>query len=119
MMPSYICKPGHPLADEHGMVLKEDYYMHKYMTEPDLRMMNGNEPVTIRFISDEMPATRHMVDGKYYTSKKKFRNETKARGCVEVGDQTHYLTKPRKPILPDKKQRVEDIKKAIYQLQNK
>ncbi len=119
-MASYISKPGHPLADEFGLVLKEDYYLYEHLTKPDLRMMNGNKPVTLRFISDEMPATRHMVNGKYYTSKKKFRDETKARGCVEVGDQVNYLTKPRTiDRKADKRQRIDDIKKAIYQLKNK
>jgi hypothetical protein len=37
------------------------------------------------FIQDEMPATKHPLDGKYYTSKAKFRAATKALGGVEVG----------------------------------
>ena len=36
-------------------------------------------------ISDEMAATKHPVDGKYYTSKTKFRSTTKAHGFEEVG----------------------------------
>lgn len=38
------------------------------------------------YIQDEMPATKHPMDGKYYTSQKKFRETTKAFGMVEVGD---------------------------------
>lgn len=38
------------------------------------------------FINDEMPPTLHPKDGKYYTSKAKFRAATAAHGCVEVGD---------------------------------
>jgi hypothetical protein len=37
-------------------------------------------------IVDEMPATQHMADGHYYTSKRKFRAVTRAYGCVEVGN---------------------------------
>lgn len=37
------------------------------------------------FIQDEMPATKHPIDGKYYTSQSKFREVTKAHGCEEVG----------------------------------
>jgi hypothetical protein len=37
-------------------------------------------------IADEMPATQHMADGAYYTSKRKFRAVTRAHGCVEVGN---------------------------------
>lgn len=38
------------------------------------------------FIQDEMPVTKHPVDGRYYTSKAKFRAVTRASGRVEVGD---------------------------------
>lgn len=38
------------------------------------------------YINDEMPPTLHPVDGKYYTSKAKFREVTKAHGFQEVGD---------------------------------
>ena len=119
-MPSYKYRPGHPMADKDGFVDSTEYALYETMTKPDMRMMNGNEPVTLRFISDEMPSTRHMSNGKYYTSKKKFRDETRARGCIEVGDQTHYLGRKKvntKGIT--KKDRVEDIKKAIYQLTGK
>ena len=37
------------------------------------------------FIQDEMKATLHPVDGKYYTSQSKFRAVTKAHGYEEVG----------------------------------
>jgi len=70
-------------------------------------------------ISDEMAATRHMADGRYYTSKKKFRQATRAAGCIEVGDQTQTLLKPRQPIKLDPHKRVEAIKRAIYELNNR
>jgi hypothetical protein len=38
------------------------------------------------FISDDMAPTKHPVDGKFYTSKSRFREVTRAAGCVEVGD---------------------------------
>ena len=117
-MPSFLYRPNHPFADPDGMVTKYDYHMHLAMTSEDKHMMVGNKYVYIGYISDEMPATRHMVNNRKYTSKKKFRDETKARGCVEVGDQTATLLKPRKRIELSKKQRVDDIKKAIYQIQN-
>ena len=70
-------------------------------------------------ISDEMPETRHMADGRYYTSKKKFRQATRAAGCVEVGDQTSTLLKPRAPVRMDPMKRREDIKRTIYELKNR
>lgn len=38
------------------------------------------------YIPDEMEATRHPVDGHYYTSKAKFREVTRANGFEEVGN---------------------------------
>lgn len=38
------------------------------------------------FSSDEMPPTLHPANGKFYTSKAKFRAETKAHGFEEVGN---------------------------------
>lgn len=110
--------PENPCAKENGMVTKEEYYQYKYLKQPDCRMFRGNEPVVIRFISDTMEPTRHMVDGKYYTSKKKFRNETKARGCIEVGNEAATVLKPRKQVKPNRRQRRDDIKKAIYDIKN-
>jgi flagellar basal body rod protein FlgC len=119
-MTSYLYKPEHPLANESGFVTKDTYYEYLYLTNvKDKQMMNGNQPVTLRFISDnlgDINGVRHMVNGKYYTSKKKFRDETKARGCIEVGNET--TIKPRKQILPDKRKRREDIKRAIWELKN-
>lgn len=37
--------------------------------------------------ADEMEATKHPVDGKYYTSQAKFREVTKAHGYVEMGNE--------------------------------
>ena len=67
-------------------------------------------------ISDEMPETRHMADGKHYTSKKKFRDATKAAGCIEVGNETSTLLKPRQPVQLSRQERVDHIKRAIAQL---
>lgn len=67
-------------------------------------------------ISDEMSETRHMADGKHYTSKKKFRQATKDAGCIEIGDQD--VTKPRQPVKLDRAKRREDIKRAVWEIQN-
>lgn len=70
-------------------------------------------------ISDEMAATRHMADGKHYTSKAKFREATRAAGCVEVGTETQTLLKPRAPVQLDRGQRRDAIRQAIHQLRNR
>ena len=83
--------------------------------------MVGNQRVRINYNSDHMEPMKHMAL-PYGTapidSKSKFRKITREMGCVEVGDQTHVLTKPRKPIKLDRKQRRDDIKKALYQHRN-
>jgi hypothetical protein len=119
-MTSYLYRPGHSMANARGFVEKSEFYMHKFYTEPDLRMMRGNEPVTLNFISDEMEPTRHMVNGKFYTSKHKFRQQTKQSGCIEIGNEVDTVTKAKKYIPPSsKKQLVQDIKNAAKQLTEK
>lgn len=66
-------------------------------------------------ISDEMSATRHMADNKFYTSKHKFREATRAAGCIEVGNSP---IPPRKHVPLSQAKRVEDIKRTIYDLKN-
>ena len=110
-------KPGHPIADKDGWVKHEDLY--NYISyEDDKSFTKGNQKVTIHYIPDEMAPTRHMINGRLYTSKKKFRDETRARGCVEVGNETATLLKPRKPIELDRRQRRDDIKRAIWEIRN-
>ena len=70
------------------------------------------------YIRDHMEPTRHMVDGKIYDSKSKFREVTKAHGCIEIGNETKYLTEPKKYVELDKRQRREDIRKAFYDVRN-
>lgn len=70
-------------------------------------------------ISDEMAETRHMADGKHYTSKAKFRQATRDAGCVEVGTETTTLLKPRPKINLDSGRRRDDIRRAIYELRNR
>lgn len=128
-MPSYLYKPGHPLANVKGFVERNDYYEHLYLTEPDMRAVIGNRVVIAPYyIPDEMAPMRHMArpsmdvtrDGRtinhMYTSKKKFRDETRARGCVEIG--TESLAGKRKHVELDRRQRRDDIKRAIWECKN-
>ena len=67
-------------------------------------------------IADEMGPLRHMADGKIYTSKHKFREATKASGCIEIGNEE--VVRRRKPVLLDRRQRREDIRRAIHDLRD-
>jgi hypothetical protein len=62
-------------------------------------------------IGDEIPLTRHMANGKYYTSKAKFREATRAANCVEIGNENPFRPRPKMPL--DRRRRREDIRKAI------
>ncbi len=66
-------------------------------------------------ISDTMAPLRHMGTGRVIDSKAKFRADTKASGCVEIGNEQ---VKPRAPIKLDSGQRRETIRKVIYDLRN-
>jgi hypothetical protein len=71
-----------------------------------------------RHISDNMEATWHPASGRYFSSKSRFRGHTKEMGCIEVGNSMPSRPE-RKWVKPDKVQRVRDIQRAIYQLQNR
>lgn len=96
-------------------VLRNGEFIDRELAPP-LVERHGEGP---HIINDSMPELRHMADGKYYSSKAKFREVTKAHDCQEVGSETAYMLKPRKRILPDRYKRRDDIKKAIYELKNK
>jgi hypothetical protein len=66
-------------------------------------------------ISDTMQPLKHMGTGEVLDSKAKFRQATKASGCVELGNES---IKPRAPIKLDSGKRREDIQKTIYHLRN-
>lgn len=102
-----VYRPKHPGANANGMV--------------DSRIAGPKHPGRPApfVISDIMEPTRHMVTGNYHTSKSEFRKETMAAGCIEVGNETATLLKPRQPIMPDRRQRGEDIKRAIHDLRNR
>lgn len=67
-------------------------------------------------ISDEMASLVNHADGKHYTSKAKFRQATRDAGCVEIGNEA--LVTRRRPITLDRRQRREDIKRAIHDLRD-
>lgn len=71
----------------------------------------------IHLINDEMPATKHPIDKKHYTSKAKFREVTRAHGYEEVGTayEKGYDPQPRQEI-----ERMQEFKhKFINQLRER
>jgi hypothetical protein len=73
----------------------------------------------IQVIRDEMDATRHMANNKYYTSKAKFREATRAANCVEVGNEVAALLRPRAPVRLSRADRRQAICNAIRELRER
>jgi hypothetical protein len=101
-----VYRPAHPDCNENGMVDRCLTYAH---------VEHNDAPYVV---SDTMEPTRHMCDGRTYDSKARFREVTRAHGCVEVGNETSTLLKPRKPIELDRGQRRDDIRRAMHELRN-
>lgn len=76
------------------------------------RLAKGSAP---NVISDNMEPMKHHATGTMISSKRAFSRETRAAGCVELGNEP---IKPRKPIMLDKGQRREAIRKVVYDLRN-
>jgi hypothetical protein len=104
-MARFVYRPGHSEADEFGMV--------DASIAPSRN--SGNDAPHV--ISDTMDSTRHMADGKFYDSKARFREATKAAGCIEVGNELKTLTQPRKSIPLSREQRRNEIRRVVRQLQ--
>lgn len=103
-MARYVYRPNHPMSDALGMV------------DSSVAGPKHTSDSAVHVITDEMDATKHMADGRMYTSKAKFRQATKAAGCIEVGNETETLLRPRKPAQLSRQDRREAIRKAIAQL---
>ena len=80
-----------------------------------LKTLENSSSVT-NVIRDEMMPLKHMADGKMYTSKARFRQATRDAGCVEIGNEN--VIQPRKPVQLDRRQRREDIRRAISDLRD-
>lgn len=66
-------------------------------------------------ISDEMRAMKHHGTGEIIDSKAKFRQATRAAGCVEIGNEP---IKSRPKIQLDRGKRRDDIRRVIYEIRN-
>ena len=98
----WIYRPNHPNANENGMIEREKVYEYQSNSAPYI-------------ISDTIQPTKHMASGRVIDSKAKFRAETRATGCVELGNEQ---IKPRQKIELDRGERREAIRKTIYDLRN-
>lgn len=97
----YLYRPGHPQADEFGMI--------------DADLANKDHTTAPHIISDHMEPIKHHGTGRILDSKSEFRKDTRAVGCIEIGNEQ---IKPRIPIPLDKRKRVDEIRRTIYELKN-
>ncbi len=67
-------------------------------------------------LSDTMDPTEHPCTGEFMTSKSKFRQVTRANGCIEVGNDSSRLRPKTKPA-PDREAIRHSIKKAFGRVQ--
>lgn len=104
-MTTYVWRGGELIEKDHAPPLVEIH------AESDLPRPHVQ--------SDTMEATRHMADGRVFTSKAKFRAHTRAHGCIEVGDQRGYGLKRKFVPKPDKAERRRDVAKAVSELRAK
>lgn len=101
-MTTWVYRPNHPQANENGMVDRSIAGYEQKSSAPHV-------------ISDSMEPMRHHGTGRVIDSKRAFSAETRAIGCVELGNES---IKPRKPILLDRGARREAIRKTLHELRN-
>ena len=106
--------PDHPEANHNGFVPYEIWVASKTAR---IEKVFSDLP-SPNLIRDGMDPLRNMADGRVYDSKNRFRAATKAAGCVEGGNDTAHLLKPREPIKLSRRERRESIKRAISELKN-
>lgn len=98
------------------MAYRENYLLIDWKPRPPLirpRPVDRRSLLPCPHIaSDGMEPTQHMCDGKFYTSKAKFRAVTRAHGCVEVGNDPARL-RPHKKPRPDRRAIKDAVEKAV------
>ena len=87
----------------NGKVIDKRKVLQKYL--------DGKAPNVIR---DEMDSTWHMEMEKTYTSlKHRFSQATRDAGCVEVGNDSAILGRPRAPVAFNPTVRRREIRESI------
>jgi hypothetical protein len=104
---TWVYRPGHPQANENGMV-------DKRMAGP----LTRSQDPRVYVISDTMAPARHMGTGRMHDSKAAFRADTRAAGCVEVGTDRAILRERPRPE-PSMRDIAMDVKKSLEQLRSR
>lgn len=105
---SWIYRPNHPLANENGMI-------ERHLVD-DGPVASSSLPRPY-VVSDSLGGgVKHLATGQILDSKSAHRRLNKELGLVELGNEKEaHLKQPAPPKL-DKRQRKNDIRKAIKEL---
>ena len=100
------------MTEGNGWVRTERGTLVKRYAPPPTEPKRGAFPCP-RVMTDTMELTEH-IDGKFYDSKSKFREVTKAHGCIEVGNDP-ARHRPVQKATADPVKRREAVQKVIAQ----
>lgn len=95
------CKATQSILPAHEARRRDDQINHKHAN------------IAHGYIPDDMPATKHPLDGKYYTSKSKFREITRAAGYDEVGTAYDNGYEPSKKLEAEHREYLNGVKKEL------
>lgn len=102
MRQTLIYRPGHPRANENGMVPR--HLAGPIESKPALYV-----------ISDTMDHLKHPGTGMMIDSKAEFRRHTRASGCLEVGTDP-AASRERTRVTVTEAEIVQDVRRAIAEL---
>lgn len=98
-----VHRPGHPLADEFGMV-------EKHLAGQPIKTRSS---LPCPMIMSDHIEIKSMVDGQTYTSKSALRRSYRENGYIEVGNEE---MKPAPKPKPDRKAIRHSVRKALSQV---
>ena len=101
-----VSRPGHPMADENGMV-------PKHLAPPKCHAVDAH----VYVISDTMAPVLNMATGRMHDSKSRFRADTRSAGCIEVGNDPAALRTRGLPE-PTMHEVAGDVKRSIEELRS-
>lgn len=101
-----VYRPNHPQANSNGLVPRS-------IAGPRIEKQSATY-----VISDTMPHMKHPGTGEMIDSKSKFRDATRASGCVEVGTDS-AASRPRPRFEVSEREIVMDVKRSIAELNSR
>lgn len=96
--------------------MRETYVLRGGKLVPKSEAQPLEQRAGIYVISDTMEPAMHMASCRVLDSKSEFRKDTRAHGCIEIGNESPGST--RIPVTLDRRERRQEIAKAIYDLRN-